>query len=103
MMRSVCFVDRVELEFSGNHFSHAITIGDVDNDGVSFPVFTAPPSSKSVCAISTAERAAYRECGRSSGHIQRGKIHKSMEEVLRPGDCMLIISVNMLTLYHNLH
>ncbi len=34
MMRSVCFVDRLELEFSGNHFSHAITIGDPDNDGV---------------------------------------------------------------------
>lgn len=35
MMRSVCFVDRLEFEFSGNHFSSAITIGDVNNDGVS--------------------------------------------------------------------
>lgn len=34
MMRSVCFVDRLELDFSGNHFSHAVAIGDADNDGV---------------------------------------------------------------------
>ena len=34
MMRSVSFVDRLELEFSGNHFAHALTIGDVDSDGV---------------------------------------------------------------------
>ena len=36
MMRSVSFVDRLELEFSGNHFAHALTIGDVDSDGVRF-------------------------------------------------------------------
>lgn len=33
--RSVSFVDRLELEFAGNHFSHALTLGDVDGDGVS--------------------------------------------------------------------
>ena len=38
MMRSVCFVDRLEFEFSGNHFPNAITIGDVDNDGVSYNI-----------------------------------------------------------------
>ena len=32
--RSVSFVDRLELEFTGNHFSHALTLGDVDGDGV---------------------------------------------------------------------
>ena len=35
MMRSVSFVDRVELDFSGNHFSHALALADVDGDGVS--------------------------------------------------------------------
>lgn len=35
MMRSVSFVDRLELDFSGNHFSHALALGDVDSDGVS--------------------------------------------------------------------
>lgn len=35
MMRSVSFVDRLELEFSGNHFLHALALGDVDSDGVS--------------------------------------------------------------------
>ena len=34
MMRSVSFVDRVELDFSGNHFSHALALADVDGDGV---------------------------------------------------------------------
>ena len=34
MMRSVSFVDRIELEFSGNHFSHGVCLGDVDGDGV---------------------------------------------------------------------
>lgn len=33
--RSVSFVDRLELEFSGNHFCHALTLGDIDGDGVS--------------------------------------------------------------------
>ncbi len=36
MMRSVCFVDRLEFEYSGNHYSNAITLGDVDNDQVHF-------------------------------------------------------------------
>lgn len=35
MSRSVSFVDRLELEFPGNHFCHALTLGDVDGDGVS--------------------------------------------------------------------
>ena len=35
MMRSVSLVDRLELEFSGNHFSHGVCLGDVDGDGVS--------------------------------------------------------------------
>ena len=34
MMRSVSFVDRIEFEFSGNHFSHGVCLGDVDGDGV---------------------------------------------------------------------
>lgn len=34
MMRSISFVKRLELEFPGNHFSHALSLGDVDNDGV---------------------------------------------------------------------
>ncbi|KAL5503159.1 hypothetical protein EMCRGX_G010066 [Ephydatia muelleri] len=33
MMRSISFVKRLELEFPGNHFSHALSLGDVDNDG----------------------------------------------------------------------
>jgi hypothetical protein len=32
--RSVSFVERLELEFSGNHFGHAMSLGDVDGDGV---------------------------------------------------------------------
>ncbi|XP_039278782.1 KICSTOR complex protein ITFG2 [Nilaparvata lugens] len=32
-MRAVCFVERIEFEFSGNVFKNAITLGDVDNDG----------------------------------------------------------------------
>ena len=34
-MRSVSLVDRLELEFSGNHFSHGVCLGDVDGDEVS--------------------------------------------------------------------
>ena len=34
MMRSVSFVDRLEFEFSGNHFSQALSLGDVDGDRV---------------------------------------------------------------------
>ena len=33
--RSVSFVDRIELEFQGNHFCQALSLGDVDGDGVS--------------------------------------------------------------------
>ncbi|KAI2563797.1 ITFG2 isoform 10 [Pan troglodytes] len=31
-MRSVSYVQRVALEFSGSLFPHAICLGDVDND-----------------------------------------------------------------------
>lgn len=34
-MRSVSYVQRVALEFSGSLFPHAICLGDVDNDMVS--------------------------------------------------------------------
>lgn len=34
-MRSVSYVQRVALEFSGSLFPHAICLGDVDNDTVS--------------------------------------------------------------------
>ena len=34
MMRSVSLVERLELDFSGNHFSHALALGDVDSDEV---------------------------------------------------------------------
>lgn len=33
-MRAVSFVDRLELDFSGSVFKNAITLGDVDNDGM---------------------------------------------------------------------
>ncbi|XP_062591887.1 KICSTOR complex protein ITFG2-like [Saccostrea cucullata] len=32
MWRNVSFVERIELDFSGNLFNHAIVLGDVDND-----------------------------------------------------------------------
>ncbi|KAL1124610.1 hypothetical protein AAG570_001234 [Ranatra chinensis] len=32
-MRSVCFVERIELEFVGNVLEKALCLGDVDNDG----------------------------------------------------------------------
>ncbi|XP_014273430.1 KICSTOR complex protein ITFG2 isoform X1 [Halyomorpha halys] len=32
-MRSVCFVDKIELDFSGNILADAIALGDIDNDG----------------------------------------------------------------------
>lgn len=34
-MRSVSYVQRVALDFSGSLFPHAICLGDVDNDTVS--------------------------------------------------------------------
>ena len=34
MWRNVSFVDRIELDFSGNLFNNAIVLGDVDNDQV---------------------------------------------------------------------
>ncbi len=34
--RSVSFVERLELDFQGNHFCQALSLGDVDGDGVSF-------------------------------------------------------------------
>lgn len=34
MWRNVSFVERIELDFSGNIFNHAIALGDVDNDQV---------------------------------------------------------------------
>jgi len=33
-MRAVSFVDRLELDFSGSVFKNAITLGDVDDDGM---------------------------------------------------------------------
>lgn len=33
-MKGVAFVDQIVLSFSGNHFSHAVALGDVDGDGV---------------------------------------------------------------------
>lgn len=32
-MRSVCFVDKLELDFTGNILADAIALGDIDNDG----------------------------------------------------------------------
>lgn len=32
-MRSVCFVDRIELDFSGSILSDSVALGDIDNDG----------------------------------------------------------------------
>ena len=34
-MKGVAFVDQIVFSFSGNHFSHAVALGDVDGDGVS--------------------------------------------------------------------
>lgn len=31
-MRSVVFVEKIELDFSGNIFANALVLGDVDND-----------------------------------------------------------------------
>ena len=38
-MSTLSFVERIELEFSGNHFSHALCLEDVDNDGVSILMY----------------------------------------------------------------
>ena len=50
-MRSVSYVQRVALEFSGSLFPHAICLGDVDNDTVG------------ACALET----------QSSAHAGRGQ------------------------------
>ena len=34
MWRTVSFVERIEVEFSGNIFNQAILLGDIDNDKV---------------------------------------------------------------------
>ena len=52
-MRSVSFVDRLELDFSGNHFSHALALGDVDSDGVSNRSETSLPSLNSLSMYNT--------------------------------------------------
>ena len=31
-MKGVAFVDKIVFGFSGNHFSHAVLLGDVDGD-----------------------------------------------------------------------
>ena len=33
-MKGVAFVDQIVFSFAGNHFSHAVTLSDVDGDGV---------------------------------------------------------------------
>ena len=33
-MKGVAFVDQIVFSFSGNHFSHAVALGDVDGDEV---------------------------------------------------------------------
>ena len=33
-MKGVAFVNQIVFSFSGNHFSHAVSLGDVDGDGV---------------------------------------------------------------------
>ena len=35
-IRTISFVDHLTFEYSGNIFSKAITVGDVDNDEVIF-------------------------------------------------------------------
>ena len=32
-MKGVVFVDKIVFSYSGNHFSHAVLLGDVDRDG----------------------------------------------------------------------
>ena len=43
-MRSVSYVQRVALEFSGSLFPHAICLGDVDNDTVGACALQEPGS-----------------------------------------------------------
>lgn len=61
-MRSVSYVQRVALEFSGSLFPHAICLGDVDNDTVS------------ACALrQTQPGSAQGRAGPGSGgSVQRG-------------------------------
>ena len=47
-MKGVAFVDQIVFSFSGNHFSHAVTLGDVDADGVRDTHYIA-----STCAVHT--------------------------------------------------
>ena len=49
MMRSVSFVERQELDFSGNHFSQALCLGDVDGDGVGRPFSATRPQHELLC------------------------------------------------------
>jgi len=42
-MSTLSFVERIELEFSGNHFSRALCLEDVDNDGVSILIYSCEP------------------------------------------------------------
>lgn len=39
-MRSVNYVQRVSLDFSGTLFPHAICLGDADNDSVNDVIFS---------------------------------------------------------------
>lgn len=64
-MRSVSYVQRVALEFSGSLFPHAICLGDVDNDTVS------------ACALerrSPSATAGWGGVGRSGGGSPRRRV-----------------------------
>lgn len=39
-MRSVTYVQRVSLDFTGTLFPHAICLGDADNDSVNDVIFS---------------------------------------------------------------
>lgn len=39
-MRSVNYVQRVSLDFTGTLFPHAICLGDADNDSVNYGMFS---------------------------------------------------------------
>ena len=51
-MCSLSFVDRIELEFSGNHFSRALCLEDVDNDSVSTLIFSFNTIFYIICMLS---------------------------------------------------